>query len=86
MDFKDYLSEARILCQLTASGTLQQSGVSKRRNMTLLEMVRAMMNYDILPKSFWGYALDIATYFLIWFLQNLFPNHLSNCGLRKSLV
>jgi hypothetical protein len=69
MDYKDYLLEARILSQLTASGTLQQNGEAGRRNMTLLEMVRAMMNYAILPKSFCGYALDIATYFF-----NLVPS------------
>nr|GEX64348.1 hypothetical protein [Tanacetum cinerariifolium] len=31
--------------------------VSERRNRTLLDMVRSMMNLTTLPKSFWGYAL-----------------------------
>ncbi|GKE00628.1 zinc finger, CCHC-type containing protein [Tanacetum coccineum] len=32
--------------------------VSERRNRTLLDMVRSMMNLTTLPKSFWGYALE----------------------------
>ena len=47
----EYLSEQfRELCenkgirkQLTIPGTLQQNGVGKRRNRTLLDMVRSMM-------------------------------------------
>lgn len=53
-DFKDCLSEDGIISQLTAPGTLQQNGMAERRNMTLLEMVRAMMSYAILPTSLWG--------------------------------
>ncbi|GKC58106.1 retrotransposon protein, putative, ty1-copia subclass [Tanacetum coccineum] len=34
--------------------------VSERRNRTLLDMVRSMMNLTTLPKSFWGYALESA--------------------------
>ena len=44
--------------KLTAPRTPQQNGVTKRRNMTLLEMVRLMMSYSTLPISFWGYALN----------------------------
>jgi hypothetical protein len=43
--------------------------VSKRRNITLLEMVRAMMSYDALPMSFWGYVLQTVAYLL-----NLVPS------------
>ncbi|GJT70819.1 hypothetical protein Tco_1030105 [Tanacetum coccineum] len=32
--------------------------VSERRNRTLLDMVRSIMNLTTLPKSFWGYALE----------------------------
>ncbi|GJR12569.1 retrotransposon protein, putative, ty1-copia subclass, partial [Tanacetum coccineum] len=32
--------------------------VSERRNRTLLDMVRSMMNLTTLPKSFWGYTLE----------------------------
>ncbi|GJR94099.1 retrovirus-related pol polyprotein from transposon TNT 1-94 [Tanacetum coccineum] len=31
-----------------------------KRDLTLLDMVRSMMNLTTLPKSFWGYALKTA--------------------------
>ncbi|GJW53165.1 retrotransposon protein, putative, ty1-copia subclass [Tanacetum coccineum] len=43
--------------ELTPPYTPQHNGVSGRRNRTLLDMVRSMMNLTTLPKSFWGYAL-----------------------------
>nr|GEW62896.1 hypothetical protein [Tanacetum cinerariifolium] len=39
-------------------------GVSERRNQTLLDMVRSMMNLTTLPKSFWGYALETTAHIL----------------------
>ncbi|GJX45046.1 retrotransposon protein, putative, ty1-copia subclass [Tanacetum coccineum] len=41
--------------------TPQHNGVSERRNRTLLDMVRSMMNLTTLPLSFWDYALESAT-------------------------
>ena len=43
-EFDDFLKEEGIVSQLTAPGTPQQNGVSERRNRTLLDMVRSMMN------------------------------------------
>ncbi|GKC83853.1 retrotransposon protein, putative, ty1-copia subclass [Tanacetum coccineum] len=51
---KDYLKACGIVQQLTP-------GVSERRNRTLLDMVRSMMNLTTLPLSFWDYALESAT-------------------------
>ena len=68
-DFKDYLTKNGIVSQLTAVGTPQQNGIAKRRNRTLLDMVKSMMSYSTLPISFWGYALNIAMYLL-----NLVPS------------
>ena len=51
-DFKDYLTKNGIISQLTAPGTLQQKGVTERKNMTLLDMVRSMLSYSTLPISF----------------------------------
>ena len=45
-------------------GTPQRNGVSKHRNPTLLAMVRSMMSLTNLPLSFWGYALETATFTL----------------------
>nr|GEU94498.1 retrotransposon protein, putative, Ty1-copia subclass [Tanacetum cinerariifolium] len=44
--------------------TPQHNGVSKRRNRTLLNMVRSMMSLATLPLSFWDYALESATHIL----------------------
>ncbi|KAL0416234.1 UNVERIFIED_CONTAM: Retrovirus-related Pol polyprotein from transposon TNT 1-94 [Sesamum latifolium] len=63
-EFIDYLKENRILSQWTPPGTPQLNGVAKRRNRTLLDMVRSMMNFTELPPSFWGYALETTTKFL----------------------
>ncbi|GJV86879.1 retrotransposon protein, putative, ty1-copia subclass [Tanacetum coccineum] len=49
-----------IVSQLTLPYTPQHNGVFERRNQTLLDMVRSMMNLTTLPKSFWGYALKSA--------------------------
>ncbi|GJR95441.1 retrotransposon protein, putative, ty1-copia subclass [Tanacetum coccineum] len=47
--------------ELTPPYTPQHNGVSERRNRTLLDMVRSMMNLTTLPLSFWDYALESAT-------------------------
>ncbi|GJV49628.1 retrotransposon protein, putative, ty1-copia subclass [Tanacetum coccineum] len=60
-EFKDYLKAYGIVQQLTPPNTPQHNGVSERRNRTLLDMVRSMMNLTTLPLSFWDYALESAT-------------------------
>ncbi|GJV91052.1 retrotransposon protein, putative, ty1-copia subclass [Tanacetum coccineum] len=60
-EFKDYLKAGGIVQQLTPPYTPQHNGVSKRRDRTLLDMVRSMMNLTTLPLSFWDYALESAT-------------------------
>ena len=50
--FRDYLSEQGITSQLSAPGVPQQNGVTERRNMTLMDMVRSMMSYSDLHNSF----------------------------------
>nr|GEU61595.1 putative polyprotein [Tanacetum cinerariifolium] len=60
-EFKDYLKAYGIVQQLTPPYTSQHNDVSKRRNLTLLDMVRSMMNLTTLPLSFWDYALESAT-------------------------
>nr|GFA39906.1 hypothetical protein [Tanacetum cinerariifolium] len=63
-EFKDYLSENGIVQNLTSPYTPQQNGVSKRRNRTLLDMVRSMFNLTTLPLSFRDYALESAVHIL----------------------
>ncbi|GJT40285.1 retrotransposon protein, putative, ty1-copia subclass [Tanacetum coccineum] len=49
-----------IVQQLTPPYKPQHNGMSERRNRTLLDMVRSMMNFTTLPLSFWDYALESA--------------------------
>ncbi|GJZ19516.1 retrotransposon protein, putative, ty1-copia subclass [Tanacetum coccineum] len=60
-EFKDYLKANGIVQQPTLPYTPQHNGVSERRNHTLHDMVRSMMNLTTLPLSFWDYALESAT-------------------------
>ncbi|KAK8547551.1 hypothetical protein V6N12_031688 [Hibiscus sabdariffa] len=63
-DFDELLKECGIVSQLTPPGTPQWNGVSERKNRTLLDMVRSMMSHSDLPISFWGHALETATFTL----------------------
>ena len=63
-EFGLHLKQCEIVSQLTPSGTPQCNGVSERRNRTLLDMVRSMMSLTDLPLSFWGCALETATFTL----------------------
>nr|GEW68772.1 hypothetical protein [Tanacetum cinerariifolium] len=60
-EFLDHLKDHGIIAHRTPPYTLQHNGVSKRRNRTLLDMVRSLMSQTTLPKSFWDYALETAT-------------------------
>ena len=65
LEFKNYLKECGIVSKLTPPGTPQWNGVSeRRRNCTLLDMVRSMMSHVDLPISLWGYSLETAAYSL----------------------
>src|SRR3954468_5378167 len=48
--------------KLMPPGTPQHNGVSERHNRTLLDIVQSMMFLTDLPLSFWGYALETATF------------------------
>ena len=63
-EFKTLCDEKGIEHQLSIPGTPQQNGVTKRRNRTLLNMVRSMMAQANLPIFYWGDALLTATYTL----------------------
>ncbi|KAL0307336.1 UNVERIFIED_CONTAM: Retrovirus-related Pol polyprotein from transposon TNT 1-94 [Sesamum radiatum] len=59
-EFIDYLKKKGIVSQWTPPGTPQLNGVAERRNRTLLDIIRSMMNFTELSLSFWGYALETA--------------------------
>lgn len=62
--FAKFLQEHGIVAQYTMSGSLDQNGVEKRRNRTLLDMVRSMLSNSNLPKSLWDEALKTIVYIL----------------------
>ena len=55
-----------------------------RRNRTLLDMVRSMMSLIDLPLSFWGYALETATFTLNRHHLNPLRRRLMNYGLVRN--
>nr|GEY37494.1 hypothetical protein [Tanacetum cinerariifolium] len=59
-EFLDHLKDHGIIPHRTPPYIPQHNGVSKRRNRTLLDMVRSMMSQTTLPKFFWDYALETA--------------------------
>ena len=59
-----YLQECGIVPQYTMSGTPSQNGVVERRNWTLKNMVRSMINHSSLPESLWGEAIKTVVYIL----------------------
>ena len=63
-EFGLQLKQCEIVSLLTPPGTPPCNGVSERHNHTLLDMVRFMMSLTDLPLSFWGYALETATFTL----------------------
>ena len=63
-EFGLQLKQCEIVSLLTPPGTPQCNGVSERHNRTLLDIVRSMMYLTDLPLSFWGYALETATFTL----------------------
>ena len=74
IEFHDYLKEYGIVLQLTPLRTPQLSGVAKRHNRTMLDMVCTMMSRVSLPFSFWG---RLPPTFLILSQQRRLPEHLT---------
>jgi hypothetical protein len=51
--FARFIQDNGIVAQYSTPGEPQQNGVAKRRNRTLMDMVRSMMNYSTLPINLW---------------------------------
>nr|GFA75458.1 hypothetical protein [Tanacetum cinerariifolium] len=86
-EFKDYLKAFGIVQQLSPPYTPQHNGVSKRRNRTLLDMLRSMMNLTTFPLSFWDYALEAAAYILnmVWGCEALVKRDTPNKLQQRSV-
>jgi transposase InsO family protein len=62
--FARFLLENGIVAQYSTPGEPQQNGVAKRRNRTLMDMVRSMMSYSTLPLGLWMEALKTTIHIL----------------------
>ena len=62
--FAKFLQEDEMVAQHTMTGSPDQNGVAKRRNQTLVDMVRNMLRNSNLPKFLWIDALKTAVYIL----------------------
>jgi hypothetical protein len=62
--FVRFLQENGIVAQYSMPGEPQQNEVAKRRNRTLMNMVRSMLSYSTLPIGLWMKALKIVIHIL----------------------
>ena len=60
--FNQLCEEAGIEHQLTTLYTLEQNGVSERRNRSIMEMARCMLHEKELPKQFWAEAVNTTVF------------------------
>ncbi|RVW76127.1 Retrovirus-related Pol polyprotein from transposon TNT 1-94 [Vitis vinifera] len=63
-EFNVFCQEAGIVHQLTTPYSLQQNGVSERKNRTVMEMARCMLFEKKLPKLLWVAAVSTSVYLL----------------------
>ncbi|GKD88331.1 retrovirus-related pol polyprotein from transposon TNT 1-94 [Tanacetum coccineum] len=59
---EEFCDEIRISHNFSSPCTPEQNGVAKRRNITLIEAAKTMLNSAKLPKQFWGEAVNTACY------------------------
>jgi hypothetical protein len=71
--FARFLQENGIVAQYSMPGDSQQNGVAKRRNRTLMDMVRSMLSYSMLPISFWMEFLKTVVHILNRVLSKSVP-------------
>ena len=60
----DYLDELGITHELSAPYTPQQNGVVERKNRTLVEMARTMLDEYKIPRRFWPEAINTACHII----------------------
>ncbi|GKA33371.1 retrovirus-related pol polyprotein from transposon TNT 1-94 [Tanacetum coccineum] len=59
---EEFCDEKGILQNFSSPCTHEQNGIAKRRNKTLIEAARTMLNSAKLPKQFWGEAVNTTCY------------------------
>nr|KYP46330.1 Retrovirus-related Pol polyprotein from transposon TNT 1-94 [Cajanus cajan] len=61
---EDFFDHHGIQHQMTTRYTPQQNGVAKRKNRTIMDMVRCMLKAKQMPREFWAEAVSTAVYIL----------------------
>ena len=61
-EFHDFCKEAGIKRETTTPYTPKQNGVAERKNRTIVDVVRAMLHDQRLPKFLWVEATNTAIY------------------------
>ncbi|GJV58331.1 retrovirus-related pol polyprotein from transposon TNT 1-94 [Tanacetum coccineum] len=64
VQFREFCNANGITHNFSAPCTTQSNGVVERKNMTLQEMSRTMLNEKSLPQKFWCNTVDTSTYIL----------------------
>ena len=60
LQVEEYLEEEGIKNEFSAPYTPQQNGVVERKNMTLVDMARTMLDEYKMPERFWSEAVNTA--------------------------
>lgn len=63
-EFVQFCKQHGIQRQLTVRKTPEQNGIAERKNRTVVEMARSMLNEKQLPKEFWAEAVATAVHLL----------------------
>jgi transposase InsO family protein len=61
-EFKSYCDNHKIRRYFTAPYKPQQNGLIKRKNRTILDMVRSIIKTKKMPKEFWAEVVQCAVY------------------------
>jgi hypothetical protein len=83
--FARFLQENGIVAQYSMSNDPQQNRVVERLNRALMDMVRSMLSYSMLPISLWMGALKPLFTFLIEYRVSQCLKHRTNCGHAENL-
>ena len=63
-EFNIFCEEHCIRRQLSSPHTLERNGIAERRNKLIVEVARAMLFENDVPKNFWREAINVALYTL----------------------
>jgi hypothetical protein len=60
--FNEYLQQMGIRREFSCRYTPKQNGVAERKNRSIMEVARAMLEEKSMPKSYWAEAVRTAVY------------------------